>query len=257
VDANASRSSRSIVAARTYAAARITGRPAALGREWPAHGTSIGLASASRAVSAGHRASCASGVRTPCSLGSSQWTKSQARKTPVNKRSIHPANNGRQCSNTDGLGSDSGRGSPRTLTDKRLGDCAANGLPLQWEFVVSKFTSGVNAPMSGRVRARVWELDLLQARNGVMQWLVRTGTENSVAFSRERGMRDRNDLPRSIAHRHAKCLTSGELDRPYTDTGSLLLPARQRALALPKDLKHQRGDALRGQSSITRALAHL
>jgi hypothetical protein len=110
--------------------------------------------------------------------------------------------------------------------------------------------------MSGRVRACVSELDLLQARKGVILCLARRATENGVAFPREREMQDRTRLRRGIAHCHAQCLTSGELDRPDTNSGPLLLPACQGAPALPKDFRHQQGDALRVQRTITRALAH-
>jgi hypothetical protein len=112
-----------------------------------------------------------------------------------------------------------------------------------------------HAPVSGRVRACVSELDLLQARKGVILWLARRATKNGVAFPREREMHDRTRLRRGIAHRHAQRMTSGELDRPDTNSGPLLFPACQGAPALPKHFRDQKGDALRVQRTITRALA--
>jgi hypothetical protein len=79
------------------------------------------------------------------------------------------------------------------------------------------------APVSDRVRAWVWELDLLPARKLVMLWLAGRATDNGVAFPGEREIRDRTGLGERMVRYHLHGLTADELDGPDRNPGPLLL----------------------------------
>src|ERR1700680_5057760 len=79
------------------------------------------------------------------------------------------------------------------------------------------------APMSDKVRAWVWELDLLPARKLVLLWLAGRATDNGVAFPGEREIRDRTGLGERMVRYPLQGLTSDELDGHDRNPGPLLL----------------------------------
>src|ERR1700737_1681374 len=80
-----------------------------------------------------------------------------------------------------------------------------------------------NAPMSDKVRAWVWDLDLPPARKLVMLWLAGRATDNGVAFPGEREIRDKTGLGERMVRYHLRGLIAVELDRHGNNPGPLLV----------------------------------
>jgi len=79
------------------------------------------------------------------------------------------------------------------------------------------------APMSDKVRAWVWELDLPPARKLVLLWLAGRATDSGVAFPGEREIRDKTGLGERMVRYHLQGLTADQLDKPDRNPGPLLL----------------------------------
>src|SRR5713226_2884750 len=71
------------------------------------------------------------------------------------------------------------------------------------------------APMSDKVRAWVWELDLRPARKLVMLWLAGRATDNGVAFPGEREIRDKTGLGERMVRYHLQALADRDADEPH------------------------------------------